>query len=72
MDDSTVCGKSFCVSRILCYFRIVNGVPFGKYNRHDIKQIQYKINRRPREKLGFDTPKRLFFLSLQEKVALVT
>lgn len=48
------------------------GVPFGKYNRHDIKQIQYKINRRPREKLGFDTPKRLFFLSLQEKVALVT
>lgn len=23
-------------------------------------------------KLGFDTPKRLFFLSLQEKVALVT
>lgn len=51
---------------------IPKGVPFGKYNRHDIKQIQYKINRRPREKLGFDTPKRLFFLSLQEKVALVT
>ena len=51
---------------------IPKGVPFGKYNRHDIKQIQYKINRRPREKLGFDTPKRLFFLSLHKKVALVT
>ena len=51
---------------------IPKGTSFGKYNRHDIKQIQYKINRRPREKLGFDTPKRLFFLSLQEKVALVT
>lgn len=48
------------------------GTSFGKYNRHDIKQMQYKINRRPREKLGFDTPKRLFFLSLQKKVALVT
>lgn len=51
---------------------IPKGTSFVKYNRHDIKQIQYKINRRPREKLGFDTPKRLFFLSLQEKVALVT
>ncbi|HJH61268.1 MAG TPA: IS30 family transposase, partial [Bacteroidetes bacterium] len=26
-----------------------------------IKEIQYKINRRPREKLNFSTPKKEFF-----------
>lgn len=51
---------------------IPKGTSFVKYNRQDIKQIQYKINRRPRKRLGFDTPKHLFFLSLQQKVALVT
>ena len=37
---------------------------FDKYNNQDIKQIQYKINRRPREKLNFYAPKDLFFSSL--------
>ncbi len=32
-----------------------------KYNDMEIKQIQYKINRRPRKNLNFETPKNLFF-----------
>ncbi len=34
---------------------------FDKYNDMVIKQIQYKINRRPRKNLNFETPKNLFF-----------
>ncbi len=29
-----------------------------------IKEVQYKINRRPREKLNFSTPKKEFFLAI--------
>lgn len=32
----------------------------------------YKINRRPREKLVFDSPKKRFFLFLKRKVALAS
>lgn len=37
MDDSTVCGKSFCVSRILCCFRSINGAGIlpRKRGKHD-------------------------------------
>ena len=38
--------------------------PFDNYNNQQIKQIQYKLNRRPREKLGFAAPKDIFFSSL--------
>ena len=38
--------------------------PFDNYNNQQIKQIQYKINKRPREKLSFDAPKDVFFSSL--------
>ena len=33
----------------------------NRVNEKCIKNIQYKINRRPREKLKFYSPKRLFF-----------
>jgi IS30 family transposase len=42
--------------------------PFTNYNDDFIKNIQHKINRRPRKKLNFGTPKNRFF----NKVALVT
>ena len=45
---------------------------FENYNDQYIKEVQYKINRRPREKLGFLSPKELFFASLEKKVALVS
>jgi IS30 family transposase len=34
---------------------------FNNFSDWKIKEIQKKINRRPREKLNFDTPKRRFF-----------
>ena len=42
---------------------------FDKINHLKIKHIQQKINNRPREKLKFRSPKELFFLNLQKKVA---
>ncbi|MGC3977229.1 MAG: IS30 family transposase [Paludibacteraceae bacterium] len=43
---------------------------FDNINNQYIKQIQYKINNRPREKLNFHSPKEIFFLSLKNnKVA---
>ena len=50
---------------------IPKGEPFEKYDNLYIRKVQYKINKRPREKLNFDCPKRLFFALLQWKVALV-
>ena len=44
---------------------IPKGKPFEKYDNLYIKKVQYKINKRPREKLNFDCPKRLFFAYLQ-------
>jgi IS30 family transposase len=42
---------------------------FNKLNEQQIKEIQYKINKRPREKLKFYSPKEIFFLNLNSKVA---
>jgi IS30 family transposase len=42
---------------------------FNKLNEQQIKEIQYKINNRPGEKLNFYSPKEIFFLSLNSKVA---
>jgi len=38
---------------------------FSKLNKQQIKDIQYKINNRPREKLKFYSPKEIFFLNLK-------
>jgi IS30 family transposase len=44
---------------------------FNEFNYKQIKEIQYKINNRPRAKLNFYSPKEIFFLNLQkQKVAL--
>lgn len=40
---------------------IPKGTDFRELTDDFIKEIQYKINRRPREKLNFSTPKREFF-----------
>ena len=40
------------------------GKPFEMYDDLYIKNVQYKINKRPREKLDFDCPKNLFFALL--------
>jgi IS30 family transposase len=37
---------------------------FSKLNEQQIKEIQYKINNRPREKLNYYSPKEIFFLNL--------
>ncbi|MFV0521118.1 MAG: IS30 family transposase, partial [Mangrovibacterium sp.] len=34
---------------------------FNPYDNEFVKQVQYKINRRPRKILDFETPKDLFF-----------
>lgn len=41
---------------------------FDKYNNQYIKQVQYDINKRPRKKLNFESPKKIFFASLQNYV----
>jgi len=42
---------------------------FKNLNQQQIKEIQYKINNRPRRNLDFYSPKEYFFLSLQNRVA---
>lgn len=38
---------------------------FNKYTEHMVKEIQYLINARPRKKLGFNTPVKIFYANLQ-------
>jgi IS30 family transposase len=38
---------------------------FNNFNDKQIKEKQYEINNRPREKLNFYSPKEVFFLNLQ-------
>ena len=40
---------------------ITKGTDFRELSDEFIKEVQYKINRRPREKLYFSTPKKIFF-----------
>lgn len=40
---------------------IPKGTAFEQYSQQQIKQIQMKINRRPRKKLNFSTPKQEFY-----------
>ncbi len=42
---------------------------FNNYNEQYIKDIQHKINRRPRKKLNYDNPKNLFYKFVNLKVA---
>ena len=43
---------------------IPKGANFDDFTDQDIKSIQYKINRRPRKKLGFKTPKFCFYSAI--------
>ncbi|KAA6326281.1 hypothetical protein EZS27_024594 [termite gut metagenome] len=45
---------------------------FTDYNEDRIKNIQLKINRRPRKKLNFEEPYNLFYKMLNNKVAFNT
>ena len=45
---------------------------FNSITQQQVKEIQYKINNRPRQNLKFYSPKENFFLSLQNKVAFDT
>ena len=38
---------------------------FARWSDDDILELQHKLNRRPRKKIGFDLPYRKFYLSLQ-------
>lgn len=40
------------------------GTDFRQVDQHDLDAVQAKINRRPREKLDFDTPVRVFYKSI--------
>lgn len=44
----------------------------NQYSDQQLAEIQYKINRRPRKKLGFKTPKSLFFKFVDQNVAFVS
>jgi IS30 family transposase len=43
---------------------IIKGSDFDLYDDNFIKEVQFKINRRPREKLNFNSPLKEFFCSL--------
>ena len=45
---------------------------FETFNDMFIRDIQHKINQRPRKKLLFDNPKQVFYTNLDKKVALVS
>lgn len=40
---------------------IPKGVGFDDFSDEFIKSVQYKLNRRPREKLDFSSPSKVFF-----------
>ena len=44
-------------------------INFNTINQQQIKEIQYKRNNRPGRNLNFYSPKEIFFLYLQNKVA---
>ena len=43
---------------------VIKGSNFDLYDDEFIKLVQNKINRRPREKLNFQTPSKIFYASL--------
>ena len=43
---------------------VIKGTNFDLYNDDYIRLVQNKINRRPREKLNFQTPSKIFYASL--------
>jgi IS30 family transposase len=43
---------------------IPKGTDFKEYSEQDIRQIQHKINRRPRKNLDYHTPTKKFFAYL--------
>lgn len=45
---------------------------FNQYNDNQIREIQYKINRRPRKKLNYESPKNIFYKFVNEKVAFAS
>ncbi|MDD3741557.1 MAG: IS30 family transposase [Bacteroidales bacterium] len=45
---------------------------FNQFNDHDISDIQYKINRRPRKNLNYDCPKNIFYNFVNNKVAFAS
>jgi IS30 family transposase len=45
---------------------------FNNYNEQIIRDIQHKINRRPRKKLQFNNPKHVFYTNLDNIVALAS
>jgi len=45
---------------------------FDNLTEPEIKDIQTKINRRPRKKLGYATPVQIFYRTLQKDVALAS
>jgi IS30 family transposase len=45
---------------------------FEDYNDQYIKDMQHKINQRPRKKLQFNNPKHVFYTNLDNKVALAS
>ena len=45
---------------------------FDLYSNQEIKEIQHKINRRPRKNLKYDNPKDLFYKFVNQKVAFAS
>lgn len=45
---------------------------FSMYDDKKIKEIQHKINRRPRKNLNYETPKNLFYKFVNQKVAFAS
>jgi len=45
---------------------------FNSFSDQIIKDIQHKINQRPRKKLQFNNPKHIFYTNLDSKVALAS
>lgn len=45
---------------------------FETYSEQNIKDIQYKINRRPRKNLNYETPKNIFYKFVNRKVAFAS
>lgn len=45
---------------------------FSMYNEQEIKEIQHKINRRPRKNLNYDNPKNLFYKFVNQNIAFAS
>ena len=64
--------RMYCLTNLLVRQYIPKKSILEDYDNQKIKEIQYKINRRPRKNLNYETPKNIFYKFVNQKVAFAS